>query len=108
MQMTGVPEPEPEYRFHTQRRWRFDYAWPAKLVSIEIEGGTWTKGAHTRGKHFEGDCQKYNEAALAGWLVLRVTTDMVRDGRAIAFIERALGERDNARDDSISTGDDYK
>jgi very-short-patch-repair endonuclease len=82
---------EREYRFHPERRWRFDFAWPDKKVALEVEGGTWSNGAHTRGKHFESDCEKYNEAAIAGWHVIRVTTDMVRDGRAIGFLLRALG-----------------
>jgi hypothetical protein len=42
---------------------------------------------------FELDCTKYAEAAVAGWLVLRVTTGMVEDRRALALIERALASR---------------
>lgn len=85
-----LPAPVPEYRFAPPRRWRFDLAWPERMVALEIEGGTWISGAHTRGRHFESDAEKYNEAALAGWKVLRVTTGMVDDGRALGFVERAL------------------
>jgi len=83
---------EQEYRFHPTRRWRFDFAWPygRPPVALEVEGGTWAKGAHTRGKHYESDCIKYSEAALLGWKVIRVTTNMVKDGRAIGLIERAI------------------
>lgn len=77
-----------EYRFHPVRRWRFDFL--IGQWAVEIEGGTWTKGAHTRGKHYQGDCEKYNEAAIMGFKVLRFTTDMVKSGHAIDTIKRAL------------------
>jgi hypothetical protein len=58
-----------------------------------VDGGSWVRGRHSRGKGYEGDCEKANEAAIAGWRVLRVTTDMVKDGRALTTIERALKPR---------------
>lgn len=86
----GVPRPEVEHRFHESRRWRFDFAWPDHLIALEVEGGTWNNGRHTRGKAFEGDCEKYNAAAILGWRVFRVTTDMVYDGRASRVVEEAF------------------
>lgn len=73
----------PEYRFHAERRWRFDFAIPDKKIGIEIEGGSWTHGRHNRGAGFEQDIIKYNTATLLGWRVLRFTTGMVASGRAI-------------------------
>lgn len=55
-----------------------------------MEGGSWIAGRHTRGGSFEKDCEKYNNAALAGWKVLRVTPHMIEDGTAIDLIRRAL------------------
>lgn len=69
----GLPEPVAEYRFHPVRKWRFDYAWPAQKIALEVEGGVWTGGRHTRGAGFLKDCEKYNTAAIFGWRVLRVT-----------------------------------
>ena len=60
-----------EFRFHPVRRWRFDYAIPEALVAIEVEGGIYAGGRHVRGAGYEKDCQKYNEAQLLGWIVLR-------------------------------------
>lgn len=68
---TGLPMPETEYRFHPSRKWRFDYAWPDQRIALEVEGGVWTQGRHTRGKGFLGDMDKYNEAAVDGWRILR-------------------------------------
>ena len=67
----GLPEPMPEFMF-CERKWRFDWAWPTERIALEVEGGAWTGGRHTRGKGFLGDIEKYNRAQLDGWMVLRV------------------------------------
>lgn len=81
-------EPEREYRFHRDRKWRFDFAYPAIRLAIEVEGGIWSGGRHTRGSGFEADCEKYNEAAAAGWRVIRFTPGMIMKLKAIEFLER--------------------
>lgn len=87
----GLAPAEREYRFaRPERQWRFDFAWPAALVAVEIEGGIWAKGRHTRGSGFTDDCEKYNAAALRGWRVFRFTDAMVESGAAINTIKAAL------------------
>lgn len=81
---------EREHRFHPTRRWRFDFSWPEKRVAVEIEGGHWTGGRHVRGAGFEADCEKYLEAIVMGWRVLRVTGSLVKSGRALAAAEALL------------------
>jgi very-short-patch-repair endonuclease len=90
LRAAGLPEPVRELRFHASRRWRFDLAYPDRMVAIEVDGATWTGGRHTRGAGYEADCEKVNEAILAGWTVLRFTSGMVDDGRALATVERVL------------------
>jgi very-short-patch-repair endonuclease len=29
------------YRFHSTRRWRIDFAWPNQMLAVEIEGAVW-------------------------------------------------------------------
>ena len=58
---------------------------------MEVEGGVHSNGRHVRGKGFTEDCRKYSEAALLGWKVVRVTGEMVKNGEALALVERALG-----------------
>lgn len=83
---------EREYKFHPERRWRFDFAIPEKRIAIECEGGTWLKkGGHTTGSGYAKNCEKYNAAIESGWLVLRYTGDMIKSGKALAQIERVLG-----------------
>ncbi len=95
----GLPRPVPEYKFDPSRKWRFDYAWPKRTkqghfvvggVALEIEGGVWTKGRHTRGKGFIKDMEKYNAAALAGWKLLRCTPQDVEDESIFKLLKRAL------------------
>ncbi len=68
-----------EFKFHPRRRWRFDYAIPEHKIAVEVEGGVWTGGRHTRPQGFLGDIEKYNTATLMGWRVFRTTpTELVR------------------------------
>jgi very-short-patch-repair endonuclease len=62
-----------ELAFHPKRKWRFDFAHPATKTAIEIEGGVWSGGRHTKPAGFTRDCEKYNAAAAAGWTVFRLT-----------------------------------
>lgn len=87
---SGLPEPVTEYRFHKTRRWRLDLAWPDKLIAVEIHGGVWTRGRHTRGAGFSKDCEKMSNAAILGWRVLACTTQQVDSGLALSWIEDAL------------------
>lgn len=106
LHLVGIEGWEREHRgWHPERQWRFDFAWPTERVAVEVEGQTFGKrcstsgcgkmlagGRHTRGRGFEEDCRKYNEAARLGWRVLRVTSDMVRTGEALNAIESLIGK----------------
>lgn len=83
---------EREWRFHRERRWRFDFAiFPVNVAgnwtAIEIEGGAWMNGRHTRGKGFENDIRKYNQAAKLGWTVIRFTPGMIERAESKAFLK---------------------
>jgi very-short-patch-repair endonuclease len=73
----GLPSARLEFRFFPPRRWRFDIAWPAERIALEIDGGIYSGGRHTRGAGFEGDCRKMNAAVSSGWRVFRVTPTML-------------------------------
>lgn len=91
LKAAGIKGWEREVRFAPPRRWRFDFAWSAgKRLAVEVDGATWINGRHSRGAGYEKDCEKLAEAAIMGWKVIRVTSAMVRDGRAIDYITRAL------------------
>lgn len=86
----GLPKPNKEFYFHPKRKWRFDLAWPEQKIAVEIEGGTWISGRHSRGSGFEKDCMKYNTAATMGWRVLRFTTKHARGIEAAVMIKECL------------------
>lgn len=68
---------EKEVRFHRQRRWRFDYAIPSKMVYVEIDGGSWVQGRHNTGTGMAKDHEKFNHATMCGWSGFRLTSEMV-------------------------------
>ncbi len=90
---------EPEYRFHPTRRWRFDFAHRPTRVAVELEGGVWTGGRHNRAGGFIADCEKYNEAAARGWLVIRLPGALLADDpdRAVGWVARAIQLRQRCR-----------
>lgn len=64
-----------EYTFHPTRKWRADLAFVDAKVLLEVEGGAFTQGRHTRGKGFIEDMEKYNYATASGFKIIRVTPD---------------------------------
>lgn len=82
--------PVVEFRFHPVRKWRADFAFPAEMILIEIEGGVWVNGRHNRGAGYSADCEKYSNAALLGYRVFRFTPAMVKNGEAIQMIIQAI------------------
>ena len=74
-----------EYRFHPTRKWRFDLALPKLKIALEVEG---LNGRHQYTGGFLKDMEKYNEAAILGWVVVRVTHREMRSGDALVLLER--------------------
>ena len=79
----SIPTWIAEYRFHPDRRWRFDFAWPNERIAVEIEGITHYGngiGRHQSAKGFVADCEKYEAALLDGWRVYRIPGPWIKDG----------------------------
>jgi len=85
-----LPVPVPELRFAPPRRWRFDWAWPAQRLALEVEGGVFIRGRHSRGAGMVKDMEKYNAATTAGWRLLRVTPKQIASGEALDVAAKAL------------------
>ena len=60
------------------RRYRADFLWRKTKTIVEIEGGAWTRGRHTRGPGYEADCEKYNLLTAMGYRVFRFTPGMIQ------------------------------
>ena len=91
-----------EFRPWEDRRYRFDFCIPkaqwcgmsASLFNrflIEVQGGIWQKGAHSSGIGITRDCEKFCLAAIDGYLVMPVTPDQIKSGKALQWIEQAIG-----------------
>lgn len=81
---------EHEYQFHSNRKWRADFLISNTKILVEVEGGIWSKGRHTRGSGYIGDMEKYNAAAILGFQVLRFSTQQVKSGLAIQQLEQLV------------------
>ncbi len=75
-----------EHRFHPTRRWRFDYALVDNKVALEVQGGLFVGGRHSRGPALLKEHEKLNAAAVLGWRVLFVTPKtLLSDGPDLLF-----------------------
>lgn len=99
MELEGVPAPVLQHRFaaHLGRNYRFDFAWPEKLLAVEVDGGRWLV---RRGKdgvpipvgrhnHLE-DYRKRNLAARLGWRMMSFMPEQIRSGEAVQEIRSCL------------------
>ena len=84
---SGWPEPKLQYKFHESRKWRFDFAWPELLLAVEVNGGTFVSGGHSRGMGQHNDYVKCGEAMALGWTVYVCDTILVRTGEALEMIK---------------------
>ena len=85
-----LPQAVREHRFHASRKWRFDFAWPAQLFAVEVEGVTYEGGRHQRVEGFIADLVKYEAAMLDGWTVYRCSGKQINSGQAIKVISTML------------------
>ena len=96
LEQAGIPF-EREFRFAPPRKWRFDFnIWthpngPQAWVAVEIDGGAFVAGRHTRGTGVEKDAEKQSAAAILGYRVIRCTPRQVENGTALEWIRQALG-----------------
>lgn len=117
----GLPQPETEYRFHPERKWRFDFAWlrhsldfsspsDSKInqphIALEVQGGIWFAGRHNRGAAMLKEWEKLNEAAAMGWRVLYCQPKDLCTLATATLIARCLGISPNPNFVSVGVEDD--
>ena len=90
LKLHNVELPSFEVKFHPTRKWRFDYCWLDKMIALEVEGGVFTGGRHTRGIGFKNDIEKYNNASLLGYRLIRTTPTELRSIENIELIKNIL------------------
>ena len=87
----GLPAPKLEHPFaryaDPPRKFRFDYAWISERIALEVQGGTWINGRHSRGG---ADHEKMNLAQVMGWDVYQCTPQELKKGTIIPTLKRAI------------------
>lgn len=75
------------------RRHRFDWAFPAESVAVEVDGGSYS---YRGGRHAtDSDREKLNIAASMGWIVFRFSPTMLSKNpeQCIKQVSYCLSER---------------
>jgi len=92
-----LPSPEVEFKFHPERRWKLDFAWPVGHpgaieggVYLEVDGGIFSHGSHTRGARMLKTWERDNEATCRGWRGLRCQPRDLCTQATVDLIKRAL------------------
>lgn len=88
-----LPMPIREYKAIPDRKFRFDFAWPDHKLLVEIHGGVYSQGRHTRGVGFTKDREKMRTAQKLGYTVYEYTTSDVTKGIAIDDIKEFFDKR---------------
>ena len=75
-----------EFQFVSDRKWRFDFAWPKEMVAVEIDGLKHDgKGGHQTVQGVLADAEKYEAALRMGWRVYRVPGPWVAEGERMIW-----------------------
>lgn len=88
-----LPEPVFEHRFDAVRRWRIDIAWPAYRVALEVQGGLFVQGRHTRGAALLKEHEKLNALAAADWVVFYRIPQNLFNPDTFVMLAQAIGTR---------------
>ena len=91
-----LPVPQTEFQFHATRKWKADVCWPyiTNPLIVEVDGGLYVNGGHTRGAAREKDYERDAEALKLGYRILRVSPGQVKSGKAILWLQDLLyGEK---------------
>ena len=82
-----------EYPAIPGRKYRFDFAFVAERLLIEINGGTYIRGAHSTGEGIARDYIKSRKAQALGWHCLPFTGKEVKNKTAVKEIEDWLAKK---------------
>ena len=88
---------ETEVRFCPKRRFRFDFLEPKSKVAIEINGGNYARGRHTRPQALESEYEKILLAASLGYTYIILTESMIYNEEKdfLGTMETIIGSKIN-------------
>ncbi len=86
----GLPKPAAEYQFDMSRKWRFDFCWAEQMVALEVQGGLFSAGRHTRGAALLKEHEKLNRAAVLGYRLIYTTPQTAQNSDTLATLTALL------------------
>lgn len=95
-QLKAIPEKplfDRQYRIHPDRKFMADFYFAnvkGTPLVVEVDGGGFVNGRHSRGMGIERDAEKSALIAAMGARLMRVTPNLVRNGKALKWILEAL------------------
>lgn len=91
IRLAGLPEPKREVRIIPGRKFRHDLCWDSIKLVVEVQGGTFTVGAHSTGTGIDRDCEKLNLTTINGWRTMAFTGTQIRSGQALRWLQSMFG-----------------
>ncbi len=87
----------PEYRFHPERNWRYDFVCLENNlnIAIEIDGGLWMeKSGHNTGVGISNAMEKRNSAVVMGFKPIHITPQQRLTPYIVDLINRIVACRE--------------
>ena len=81
---------EREVEFCKPRKFRADFILTredGRKLIVEVQGGVWVGGRHSRGGGMESDGEKSALAAIGGYQLMNVTGNHVKKGKAVDWVK---------------------
>ena len=96
MRCPELPAVVEEYRFHPERLWRLDFAWPELKLAVELDGRgkAGGMGAHQSITGQRRDSENGNAAVLLWWRVLHFASmDKAQVARWVNTVVEAMNAK---------------
>lgn len=90
LKAASAPLFERQFPIVAGRRFRADFYFPVGRLVVEVEGGGFINGRHSRGTGIESDAEKSACIARMPARLMRVTPGQVKRGEALDWILKAL------------------
>lgn len=88
-----APQFDREFRICPERKFHIDIYFAKERLAVEVDGGGYINGRHSRGYGMDSDAEKSALIARLPARLLRVTPRWVKNGHAVQWILTALNTK---------------
>ena len=75
------------------RKFRYDFYFPEHRLCVEVQGGVWSNGAHSRPTGIKRDYEKSNLCTQYGFKLLQFDVKAVKSGEALDVTEQLINQK---------------